>query len=283
MLIACWDGSGEPATQLREAEVLLGAPDLVAPMLDRLPALRWVQSTWAGVTPLVAHPRRDYLLTGVKGIFGQSMAEYVLAWVLAEKRSVLRHSSATTWDCRPDKGLAGLHLGIAGVGSIGAEVARRCRGFFASVRGLNGDGRAVPGVDQCFDAARRLDFASGLDVLVLLLPDTEATNQFADRALLERLAHGAMVINAGRGNALALDAALEALHSGRLASLVLDVLAEEPLPAEDPLWHTTGVYITSHTAAPTDDAAIAALFLDGLARYVRGEEPSGRIDFARGY
>lgn len=283
VLLAYWNGVGEPEAQVLEAEVVLGAPDLAAAVMDQLSALRWLQSTWAGVTPLVGQPRRDYLLTGVKGIFGRSMAEYVLAWVLAEKRSVLRHSSATSWDGRPDKGLAGLRLGIAGVGSIGAEVAQRCGGFFASVRGLNGDGRTVPGVEHCFGAARRLDFARGLDVLVLLLPDTEATNQFADKALLEQLAPGAMVINAGRGNALDLDAALEALSGGRLSSLVLDVLAEEPLPAEDPLWRTTGVHITSHTAAPTNDEAIVALFLNGLTRYRRGEEPAGRIDFDRGY
>ncbi len=281
--LALWDGQGEPDAAVLGAEVMLGAPDLAARLLPRMAGLRWLQSTWAGVTPLVTQPRRDYLLTGVKGMFGRSMAEYVLAWTLAEKRSVLRHSAAVRWDNTPDEGLAGLHLGIAGVGSIGAEVARRCGAFFASVRGLNRDGRPVPAIDQCYGVADRLAFADGLDVLVLLLPDTGATHRLADEALLARLAASAVVINGGRSNALDLDAALSCLAAGRLSSLVLDVLPEEPLPETDALWGTPGVRITSHTAAPTTDEAIAELFLDSLARYRRGEEPPGRIDFDRGY
>lgn len=281
--LALWDGQGEPEATVLDAEVMLGAPDLAAKLLPRMAGLRWLQSTWAGVAPLLAQPRRDYLLTGVKGIFGRSMAEYVLAWTLAEKRSVLRHSAAVRWDNTPDAGLAGLHLGIAGVGSIGAEVARRCGAFFASVRGLNRDGRPVPAIDQCYGIADRLHFADDLDVLVLLLPDTSATHHLADEELLARLAPGAVVINAGRSNALDLDAALKGLAAGRLSSLVLDVLPEEPLPEADALWGVSGVRITSHTAAPTTDEAIAELFLDNFARYRRGEEPLGRIDFTRGY
>jgi phosphoglycerate dehydrogenase-like enzyme len=61
------------------------------------------------------------------------------------------------------------------------------------------------------------------------------------------------------------------------------VLAREPLPDGDPLWHTPGVYITSHSAAPTESGAIVELFLDNLRRYRAGEPLRGRIDFARGY
>ena len=59
-------------------EVVLGRPDFLAQLMDTAPPVRWVQSTWAGVTPLIQHAYRDYVLTGVKGIFGQQMSEYVL-------------------------------------------------------------------------------------------------------------------------------------------------------------------------------------------------------------
>lgn len=110
-----YTGDGELPEGLVEADVALGAPDLLAPMLHQLPHLRWVQSTWAGITPFLDAPRRDYLLSGVKGIFGRSMAEYVLAWTLAIKRSVLRQAGAKQWDATPGTSLSGLHLGIAGV------------------------------------------------------------------------------------------------------------------------------------------------------------------------
>ena len=43
-----------------------------------MPEVRWVQSSWAGVTPLLNCGRSDILLTGVKDVFGPEMAEYVI-------------------------------------------------------------------------------------------------------------------------------------------------------------------------------------------------------------
>ena len=266
-----------------EADIALGAPDQLAPLLLRMPRLRWVQSTWAGVTPFLQAPRRDYQLTAAKGIFGAAMSEYVLGWILALERSVLRHAVARQWDDRSDRGLSGLRLGIAGVGSIGQEVARRCAPFFAEVIGLNSDGRDAPGCTRCYATAERLAFADGLDVLAMILPATAGTTRLVDATMLAALRRGAILINGGRANALDHDAAVAALESGQLSAAVLDVLEREPLPASDPLWSVPGLYITSHTAAPTDTAAIARLFLANLRRYLAGEALYGTVDFARGY
>ncbi|EAQ96346.1 D-2-hydroxyacid dehydrogenase [Congregibacter litoralis] len=267
----------------RGAEIALGAPDVLAPLLERMPHLRWVQSTWAGVTPFFDVPRRDYQLTGVKDIFGASMSEYCLGWVLALERSILSHAQAVSWQPRIDRGLSALRVGIAGVGSIGVAVARAFQPFVQEIRGLNSDGRAVAGCDRCFATSERLSFARDLDVLIMILPDTPATDGLVDANLLDALAPGALLINGGRANALDLDAALRAKASGQLKALVLDVFEREPLDDDHPLWKTPGVFITSHTAAPTDIASIARVFLDNLQRYQRGEPLQGVIDFDRGY
>lgn len=281
-LYAATTAAALPAAAL-DSDVVFGAPDEVASILMRLPRLRWVQSTWAGVTPILAQPRRDYVLTGVKDLFGAAMSEYVLGWVLALERSILEHANARHWEFRRDRGLSDLRLGIAGTGSIGAEVARRCAPFFAEVVGLNRDGRAVPGFARCYASSARQAFAEGLDVLALVLPDTPHTDRLIGAAELEALARGSLLINAGRSNALDLDAALRALESGRLANLVLDVFDEEPVPAHNPLWEMPGVRITSHSAAPTDIDAVARLFLANLERYVTKAPLAGVIDFTRGY
>jgi len=267
----------------QDAEIALGPPDQLAPMLSQLPRLRWVQSTWAGVTPFIDHPRRDYQLTAAKGMFGAAMSEYVLGWVLALERSILRHATARHWDDRPDRGVGDKRLGIAGVGSIGREVALRCAPFFDEVVGLNSDGHPVEGCRRCYGMDQRFEFARGLDVLALLLPQTEQTTRLADDRLLDALNPGAIVMNAGRANALDLPAALQHLESGGLSALVLDVLAEEPLEEGSELWSLPGLYLTSHTAAPTETHAIARQFLDNLGRYRRGEPLHGLVDFTRGY
>ena len=265
------------------AEIALGAPDVLAPLLSQMPELRWLQSTWAGVTPFFEVPRRDYVLTGVKDIFASSMSEYALGWVLAIERSILVHANAKQWTFGVDRGLSGLRVGVAGVGSIGSAVARAFGDFVKEVRGLNSDGRLVDGCHSCFATTDRLLFAENLDVLIMILPDTPATDGLINAEVLENLAPGAIVINAGRANALDLCAALDARASGQLRALVLDVLDKEPLVDEDPLWSTPGVYITSHTAAPTPIAEIAEVFLDNLQRYRAGLPLHGVIDFERGY
>ena len=76
--------------------VVLGQPDLVAATLEDMPDVRWVQSTWAGITPLLALRRRDYVLTGVKDVFGPQMAEYVLGYLLARELRLLERRDQST-------------------------------------------------------------------------------------------------------------------------------------------------------------------------------------------
>ena len=76
----------------KEQSVVLGQPDLVAGVLEEMPEVRWVQSSWAGVTPLLDLGRSDYILTGVKDTFGPQMGEYVLAYLLAHELKMFERS-----------------------------------------------------------------------------------------------------------------------------------------------------------------------------------------------
>lgn len=266
-----------------DAEVLFGAPDLLAELIPHCPELHWVQSTWAGITPLLAVARRDYRLTGVKEIFGAPMAEYVLGWLLALERNIPAHYAARHWNPQRENRVQGKTIGIMGTGSIGRHVAEACSALGLVTRGLNSDGRDIPGFERCWPASERLDFARGLDYLVALLPDTPQTDALVDSDLLARLADDAIVINAGRGNAVVTGDLVTALGQGSLRHAVLDVLPVEPLPPEDPLWQVENLTITSHTAAPTPAEAIVDIFVDNFGRYQRGEPLMHLVDFERGY
>ena len=101
--------------------------------------------------------------------------------------------------------------------------------------------------------------------------------------MLAALPPHAVVVNAGRGDTLDTEALVQALEARRLAAAVLDVFEEEPLPSTHPLWHTPGVFISSHTAAPSFPADIVGVFVDNYRRYVRGEALRYQVDFERGY
>ena len=106
--------------------VLFGNPQLIADILPSMPTVEWVQSTWAGVTPLIEAERRDYVLTGVKDVFGPQMSEYTFGYLLAHELRILeRHERQTAriWHRAHSGVLDGKTLGIMGTGSIGSHIA----------------------------------------------------------------------------------------------------------------------------------------------------------------
>ncbi|MDT8319270.1 MAG: D-2-hydroxyacid dehydrogenase [Xanthomonadales bacterium] len=266
--------------------VVLGQPDLVAAVLPRLPELRWVQSTWAGVTPLIDNPRRDYLLTGVKGVFGPQMAEYVLAYLLArEIRIIERRASqrAHAWWPEPSGTLRGKTLGLIGTGSIGRDIARAARAFGMRLQGLNRDGHPVDGFERVFAAVELHDFLAAPEYVVVVLPATRASDRLLDARAFRAMRNDAFLVNVGRGNVIDERALVRALSAGELAGAVLDVFQNEPLPAASPLWDAPRLTVTAHVAADSRPPDIAAIFQDNYRRFIAGEPLKYVVDFEQGY
>lgn len=268
------------------AEVILGQPDLVATVLNDFPDLRWVQSSWAGVTPLLEHERRDYLLTGVKGTFGPQMAEYVLAYLLAHEFNVLERlgrQANRSWWPEPTGTLQGKTLGIMGTGSIGCHIARRLRPFGLRVTGFSRSGAAVDGFDSVFSPKELQAFLSEPDYVVCVLPDTPDTRGLLSREAIAFMKKECYLVNVGRGTVLDEEALADALNDGVLAGAALDVFQTEPLPQGSPLWHARGALLTAHVAAQSHPRDIAAIFVDNFRRQANGQDLRYRVDFKRGY
>lgn len=281
------------ATSLEEAHaawagqtVVLGQPDLVAAALDAMPGLRWVQSTWAGVEPLLCQERCDFRLTGVKGVFGPLMAEYVFAHLLAHETKLAqrhRHQSQRDWWTEPSGTLAGKTLGIMGTGSIGRHIARTGRDFGMRVLGFSRSGAAVEGFERVFGGEELFDFLAEPDHLVGVLPGTPATEGLLDASAFSSMRPHCCVVNVGRGSLIDEAALLAALSAGKLGGAVLDVFRREPLPADSPLWRAPGVTVTAHVAANSWPSDIARLFEANYNLYLAGSKLNYEIDFEKGY
>lgn len=277
----------EGVARAADSEILVGDPLRVVAALPHLPRLRWVQLTWAGVERMLDPAlRRDYVLTNIRGVFGPLMSEYVFGYLLAHERKILprlESQRAGRWDATLPGTLQGKSMGLVGVGSIGAHLAATAKHFGMTVRGFTRASAECPHVDRYFHGAEKIAFATGLDYLVAVLPNTPGTRRIVDAELLGALPPHALVVNAGRGDTLDTDALMRALAEQRLTAAVLDVFEEEPLPVDHPLWRTPGVFITSHTAAPSYPADIVGVFAHNYRRYVRGEPLDYQVDFDRGY
>jgi len=283
-------GSADPAELAHWAAACplwLGQPDLLAALLRQGHRPQWLQSTWAGITPLLADDLpRDYRLSRAVGIFGQVMAEYVLCHLLAHECQLFARLAAQVeqrWEPRLPRSLAGRRVLIVGSGDIGQSVAQFLAPFGVELYGVASQAREQAPFVEVAGLEELPRLAGEADYLVNLLPDTPATRDIYDAALLARLKPSALLINAGRGVALVDGDLVAALEQGRLAGAVIDVCREEPLPAGHPFWTAPRLLLTGHSSAPTDPRLMARLFLDNLARYRVGDELRGAVDFARGY
>lgn len=281
--------AGEQATagEARTCPVWLGQPDLLLPLLHQGLRPDWLQSTWAGITPLlgIGLPR-DYRLTRAVGIFGQPMAEYVLTYLLLHRRRVLARLASQVeqrWDNQAPPSLRGCRVLVVGAGDIGSDIARFLAPFGVELRGIAREPRAIAPFAEVHGLDALAEQAAWADCLVNVLPDTPATRDLYDAALFAGLRAEALFINAGRGVAVVDADLVAALRAGQLAGAVIDVCREEPLPPGHPFWDAPRLLLTGHSSAPTEPAAMAALFLDNLQRYRDGQQLRGEVDFARGY
>jgi len=271
-----------------ESTICLGSPGHVVAAAAKLTSLRWVQSTWAGTAPLLPllRARPELMVTGVKGIFGPLMAEYVFGWFAALERRLFDYRDQQQqglWRQLPERPSAGRHMVILGVGSIGRHLAGVAKAFGLTVTGVSRTGEAAAGIERVVPVTALHEAVAGADYLVSVVPDTPATRDLIDADVLSALAPAAVFINVGRGSAVVEADVIEALVTGDLAAAVLDVFRDEPLPPQHPFWSTPNLYVTPHVAAVTPAAALAELFLDNLARFEAGQPLAHRVDAERGY
>jgi phosphoglycerate dehydrogenase-like enzyme len=277
----------EGLSRAGEANIFLGGPNLLQKILPTAKRLEWAQSTWSGVTPLTGKGcRRDYLLTGVKDLFGPVMAEYAICYILMHERNVLQCfalQQRKEWKMPTPGLLRGKTLGIMGVGSIGTAIAEKAKSFNMITSGYTRTPSPRTFIDQIFGPGQLLEFVGDLDYLISVLPDTVDTTHLIDISVFEAMKPEAIFINVGRGNAVDEEALVNALKGKEIAGAVLDVFQQEPLPKSHPFWETPGLLITSHKAALSYPADIAPLFIDNYRRFKEGSPLRYQVNFDKGY
>src|SRR6202022_460451 len=119
------------------------------------------------------------ILTNARQVFGGLMSEYVFGYMIAHERRMLeRHASQREgrWDNTPPGTLRGRQMGLLGVGTIGAALARTAKHFGMRVKGYTRASEACADVDEYFHGRDRLpEFARDLDYVVCAMPNTGET------------------------------------------------------------------------------------------------------------
>lgn len=271
---------------------------LSADELQAAPRLRWVHTSAVAVETLCLPElfARGVLVSNTRGVQARPIAEHTMAVILALAKQLpfaLDQQREAQWSQnrfiagRLPWLLRGQTLGVLGVGTIGAEVARLAAAFGMRVVAVRRrtDTEPPPHVAAVTSFAKLHEVLPQFDAFVVAAPLTAETDRLIDGAALARLKPGAVLVNVGRARIVDTAALVEALHSGHLAGAALDVFDREPLPPDHPLWTCPNVIITPHTSGfrhgHWDD--VVELFMENIARFERGEALRFRVQPEWGY
>ncbi|MEO7752024.1 MAG: 2-hydroxyacid dehydrogenase [Terracoccus sp.] len=280
--VVVWDGTGPRPDRL--AETVFWVPqvedsDNLEMKFAAMPDLRVVQLTSAGVEDIVGHVPDGVTLCDAGGVHGSSVAELVLAMILASQRRLPHFLDAqreSRWDLVEAEDLRDKRVLVVGAGDLGQQTARRLRAFDAVPVLVAHSARE--GVHATGELS---DLLPDADIVVLTLPLTPQTTGLVDAEFLSRMADGAMLVNVSRGRIVDTAALVREVVSGRLRA-GLDVVDPEPLPSDHPLWTAPGVIITPHAAGHIAAAGprAFALVAKQLQRFVDGDELENVVDGA---
>lgn len=282
------------AEKIQDAEILAawGFND-IQPIFPLAKKLRWIHALTAGVE-LLLFPGSQHsavILSNSRGIHGIPMAEHVLGMILTHSRRLNvfhRQQAQHLWKRPPIEELQeinGKTLAIVGLGAIGREIAKKGKATDMRVIAAKREMTEEPFVDRLFRPEQLLEMLAESDYIVVTVPLTDATAGMFGASQFAAMKASAFFINVSRGGVVQEDALIAALGSGKIAGAGLDVVAEEPLPANSPLWDMPNVIITPHMSAISPlylDRAIQ-LFAGNLARYISGEPMFNLVDKVRGY
>lgn len=281
------------------ADAFLGK--ITPAMLERAGRLKWVQSMTASLEHYVFPElvRHECILTNMRGIFSDVVADHALAMILAFSRRIPHYvlsQNQGAWaplggehgrvDFSSGPGvtnpidlqhevLSETTLGIFGLGGIGAEVARRGRAFGMRVIGIDPYLQNPSGdIPEPWTMERLDEFLLASDYLVIAAPHTPQTQGMFNKALFQKMKTTSVLVNVGRGAIVVLDDLVLALRNGWIRGAALDVYEKEPLDPGSPLWKMgEKVLLTPHVAgyAPPIASRHFELLDANLKRFLTGQ------------
>jgi phosphoglycerate dehydrogenase-like enzyme len=274
---------------ISDVEILYGA--IREADFSKAKSLRWVQQPFVGIewSAYPAFRDSDVILVNSRVLYGPQLAEHAFALLLALTRGIntqLDLMRQRRWEGVPCIEVAGMTMGILGLGGIGRAVAQRAKAFEFNVIAVDKERIEKPDtVEQLGQLDWLPEFLSKSNVLMVCCPITPETHKLLSHEQFNLMPDGSYLVNVSRGKVVDEDALIAALDSGKLSGAGLDVTYTEPCPADSPLWTKPNVILTAHTAGSSQNISKRAmgLFIDNLHHYVKGEPLVNVVDKQKGY
>ncbi len=257
--------------------------------LKSFPNLKGILSLGAGVDGILVDtdlPDGVPVVRLVDRCLTEGMSEYVLYWVLHYHRRMgvyLDWTSQGIWKQMRQTDTRDKRVGFLGLGELGADAAKKVAALGFDVAGWSRTEKAIDGITSYFGADQLTAFLNRTEILVVLLPLTDATRGIINKDTLAALPEGASLINAARGPHVVDDDLIAALDSGHLNAATLDVFHVEPLPDDHPYWKHPKVTVTPHMASLTVPSSAADWMEENVKLIEAGKPPLNTVDTKKGY
>ena len=267
------------------AEIILTNKTVLSrDILQKLPAVRYigVLATGYDVIDIQAARQQGITVTNVPTYGTDSVAQMTFAHILNLTQRVADHSRsvmAGDWCRCPDYSysnyplmeLAGMTLGIVGLGRIGKAVARLAQAF--GMKTVAHDPNVTRNISDGVDMVDLKELFQTGDIISLHCPLTDQTRGLINQRNLALMKKSAFLINTSRGPLVDEAALAHALNTDQIAGAALDVLAVEPPIQNNPLFNAKNVFITPHNAWATRSARARLLqtAIENLTAFLKGK------------
>lgn len=284
-------GDEEKIAAAADVEVVFGS--VTGELLAAAPRLKWIHATSAGVEwmpPELA--TTAVVVTNTRGAHAATIAEHgfgMLIYLARRFEDLRRAQRDKVWlrpAPQPTVGLAGLTIGVIGLGNIGRAVAVRAHAF--EMRVIAVDAHTVPQPEYVTELGlldRLDDLLRRADVVAVAAPITAATRGMLSPERLALLKPGAYLLVLSRGGIVDEPALARMLGEGTVAGAGLDVTAVEPLPADSELWDAPNILISPHCSPVSvrTRELVTTIMRRNLAHYLAGEPLENLVDKSLGY
>ena len=252
--------------------------EVPAALVERLPRLEIIATNGVGydLIPLELAARRGIVVSNTPDVLNAAVAELCIGALLSLLRKLpqadryVREGRWAQANFPLSSSLAGKQVGIAGLGRIGKDIARRLEPFGVNLAYY---GRSDQHLAWRFEPDLAT-LARDVDILIVAAPGGRETARMIDARVLEALGPQGLLVNIARGSLVDEEALIAALQEGRIGGAALDVFDNEPA-IDARFFGLENVLLMPHIGSATQEtrAAMARLMLDNLRSWFR----SGRV------
>ena len=269
-----------------QVDYIVYAPNSEVQDFTPFTRLRAVLNLWAGVENVVGN---QTLTVPLARMVDHGLTQGMMEWVTGH---TLRHHLGI------DKFLTGQDgawrkeipplaqdrpVTVLGLGALGQACAQALSGLGFPVTGWSRTAKSIDGFTTHHGKDGLIAALNSAQILILLLPDTPATQNILNADTLAHLPRGAVILNPGRGTLIDDAALLSALDSGQIGHATLDVFRTEPLPPDHPYWAHPSVTVTPHTASETRPETASQVIAQNVLRGETGQPFLHLVDRAADY